>query len=156
MRLEGKVKLGFYPLPATEADRVRRFLRYPDDSCAAIDPCIGDGVAFAAITSAALVLRYGIELDAYRAEQARASVHEVIHGSAFDVHCPVESVSLLYLNPPYDFEWGEDHNQRMEKVFLDQWYRWLKPGGVLVFVIPGERLRARDRLLAMHFKDKSV
>jgi hypothetical protein len=52
------------------------------------------------------VLRYGIELDAYRAEQARAIAHEVIHGSAFDVHCPVQSFSLLYLNPPFDFEWA--------------------------------------------------
>lgn len=118
MRLEGKIKLGFYPLPVAEAGPIRRFLRYPENSCAAIDPCIGDGIAFAVITGDAPVLRYGIELDAYRAEQARAMAQEVIHGSAFDVHCSVESVSLLYLNPPYDFEWGQDHNGRMEKVFL--------------------------------------
>jgi hypothetical protein len=60
MRLEGKVKLGFYPLPVTEAGRIRRFLRYPENSCAAIDPCIGDGIAFAVITGEAPVLRYGI------------------------------------------------------------------------------------------------
>jgi hypothetical protein len=102
MRLEGKVKLGFYPLPVSEADRIRRFLRYPENSCAAVDPCIGDGVAFAAITRDAPVLRYGIELDAYRAEQACTVAHEVIQGSAFDVHCAVDSVSLLYLNPPYE------------------------------------------------------
>jgi SAM-dependent methyltransferase len=156
MRLEGKVKLGFYPLPVTEAGRIRRFLRYPENSCATIDPCIGDGTAFAAITGEAPALRYGIELDAYRAEQARARAHEVIHGSAFDVHCSVESVSLLYLNPPYDFEWGQDHKGRMERVFLEQLYRWLKPGGVLVFVLPGQRLCTCDRLLATHFRDKRV
>jgi len=156
MRLEGKVKLGFYPLPVTEAGRIRRFLRYPETTCAAIDPCIGDGMPFAAITREAPVLRYGIELDAYRAEQARAMAHEVIHGSAFDVHCPVESVSLLYLNPPYDFEWGQDHNRRMERIFLEQFYRWLKPGGVLVFILPGQRLCTCDRLLATHFRDKRV
>lgn len=156
MRLEGKVKLGFYPLPVAEAARIRRFLRYPGNTCAAIDPCIGDGAAFAEITREAAVFRYGIELDAYRAEQARAMAHEVIHGSVFDVHCPVESVSLLYLNPPFDFEWGQDHNGRMEKVFLDLCFRWLKPGGVLVFVLPGQRLCVCDRLLATHFKDKRV
>ena len=64
MRLVGKVKLGFDPLPVIEAGRIRRFLRYPEEnSCAAIDPCIGDGIAFAAITCDAPVLRYGIELD---------------------------------------------------------------------------------------------
>jgi hypothetical protein len=82
--------------------------------------------------------------------------HEVIHGSAFDVHCPVESVSLLYLNPPYDFEWGEGHHARMEKIFLDHCFRWLKPGGVLVFVLPGPQLCACDRLLASQFRDKRV
>jgi SAM-dependent methyltransferase len=156
MRLAGKAKLGFYPLPVTEADRIRRFFRYAENSCAAFDPCIGDGIAFAAITREAPVLRYGIELDAYRAEQARARAHEVIHGSAFDVHCAVESVSLLYLNPPYDFEWGQDHHERTEKLFLEQFYRGLKPGGVLVFVLPGPRLCSCDRLLATHFKDKRV
>jgi hypothetical protein len=43
--------------------------------------------------------RYGVELDAYRADQAGSNLHQVIHGSVFDVHCPVESFSLVYLNP---------------------------------------------------------
>jgi hypothetical protein len=82
--------------------------------------------------------------------------HEVIHGSAFDVRCPVESASLLYLNPPYDFECSQDRRGRMERVFLEQFYRWLKPGGVLVFVVPGQRLCTCDLLLATHFRDKRV
>jgi hypothetical protein len=44
----------------------------------------------------------------------------------------------------------------MERVFLEQFYRWLKPGGVLVFVLPGQRLCTCDRLLATHFRDKRV
>jgi hypothetical protein len=92
--------MGVYSLPLPEAERIRRFMHFPQNSCAAIDPCIGDGIAFAVIAREAPVLRYGIELDAYLAEQARAIADEVIHGSAFDVHCSVESVSLLYLNPP--------------------------------------------------------
>ena len=45
-------------------------------------------------------------------------------------------VSLLYLNPPYDFEADEGSTQRTERTFLQHTYRWLKPGGVLVLVIP--------------------
>jgi hypothetical protein len=37
---------------------------------------------------------------AYRFEQAREVAHQMIQGDAMDVHCPVESLSLLYLNPP--------------------------------------------------------
>jgi hypothetical protein len=55
------LKMGFYPLPLPEAERIRRFMRFPQISCLAIDPCVGDGVAFEAITSGAKVLRYGIE-----------------------------------------------------------------------------------------------
>jgi integrase len=57
-----------------------------------------------------------------------------------DVRCPAESVSFLYLNPPYDLEVGQTNNQRMELVFLEHTYRWLKPGGVLIFVIPQSQL----------------
>jgi hypothetical protein len=51
-RLVGKSRLGFYPLPLSEAERIRKFLMFPDSS-SAIDPCVGDGVAFEAITSKA-------------------------------------------------------------------------------------------------------
>jgi hypothetical protein len=45
------------------------------------------------------------------------------------VRCPVESVSLLYLNPLYDFGIGQQGNNRLESVFLEHVYPWLKPIG---------------------------
>jgi hypothetical protein len=72
------------------------------------------------------------------------------------VRCPAESISLLYLNPPYDFEAGTSGNQRLERVFLEHTYRWLKPAGVLVFVIPQLQLQPCARLLAEHFGNLRV
>ena len=115
---------GFLSLPVPEAERLRRFLRFPESGCAAIDPCVGDGVAFAALTGNAPVLRYGIELDSYRAQQARERVQNVIQGNALEAHCPVESLSLLYENCPYGPELGQDRSQRMEQIFLTHTYRW--------------------------------
>jgi hypothetical protein len=103
MRLAGRERLGFYPLPIQEAERIRRFLTFPDEQYCALDPCVGDGAAFTEITSDTRMLRHGAELDAGRAEQARSRGIDVIHGNCFDVQCPVESFSLIYLNPPYDF-----------------------------------------------------
>jgi hypothetical protein len=40
-----------------------------------IDPCIGDGAAFSTIAGETCARRYGVELDAYRAEQATAVVN---------------------------------------------------------------------------------
>jgi hypothetical protein len=73
-----------------------------------------------------------------------------------DVRCQQEAVSLLYLNPPYDWESGESNNQRLESVFLEHSYRWLKAGGVLLFVIPQLRLAKCARLLSEHFTDLRV
>src|SRR5258708_14837327 len=156
MRLAGRQRLGFYPLPIAEARRIRTFLQFPEQVCSALDPCMGEGVAFAELTRDAKTRRYGIELDAQRAGLARSSADEVIHGNCFDVQCPVESFSLIYLNPPYDFEIGEDKSQRMERLFLDHVYRWLKRGGVLILVIPRDYIRDCGQILAYQFRDVRV
>ena len=156
MRLAGRERLGFYPLPIPEAKRIRNFLRFAEQNCSTLDPCIGEGAAFAEITLDAKALRYGIELDAQRATLARSAADEVIHGNCFDVQSPVESFSLIYLNPPYDFEIGEGKSQRMEKLFLDHVYRWLKRTGVLVMVIPLDHIRDCAQVLSSQFRDVHV
>jgi uncharacterized methyltransferase DUF6094 len=72
MRPAGRLKLGFYPLPLKEADRIRVRLDYPQEF-AALDPCIGDGLAFSRLLESTKAYRYGIEVDADRAKQAAAS-----------------------------------------------------------------------------------
>ena len=156
MRWSGRIRMGYFPLPLSEAERIRRFLLFPDQPSSAIDPCVGDGVAFDAITSGAEVLRFGIELDAYRAGQARQRISNVIQGNTLDVHCAVECFGLSYLNPPYDWTLGPAEGRRTETVFLSHTYRWLKPGGVLVFVIPGDRLAECSQILATQFRDVRV
>lgn len=155
MHIHGKSKLGFYPLPTNEAQRLRNYLTF-SQGFSALDPCVGDGVAFTALLEKAATRLYGIEIDAYRTAQARTLGVEVLQANTMDVRCPVESVSLLYLNPPYDWESGQSGNQRLELVFLEHTYRWLKPDGILIFVIPQARLKPCARLLADHFKDIRV
>jgi hypothetical protein len=156
LRFQGKSRLGFYPLPLSEAQRIRRFLLFPDQPSSALDPCVGDGVAFDVITNGADVLRYGIELDAYRAEQARQRIPNIVHGNTLEVQCPVECFGLLYLNPPYDWTLGPADSRRTEQSFLSHTCRWLKPGGVLLLVIPGDRLAECGQILSTHFRDVRV
>ncbi|HYU44659.1 MAG TPA: DUF6094 domain-containing protein [Terriglobales bacterium] len=155
MRAHGQAKFGFYPPPLAEADRLKNWLYFSEQS-SALDPCVGDGIAFARLLRDAPVRRYGIEIDAFRAEQARSLRVETLQASAMDVRCQADTVSLLYLNPPYDWEAGSSNNQRLESVFLEHTYRWLKPGGVLVFVIPQLRLAKCARLLSEEFRDLGV
>jgi Uncharacterised methyltransferase family (DUF6094) len=150
MRLAGRLRLGFYPLPTKEAERIRARLEYTEEF-AALDPCVGDGVAFSHLLRSSKALAYGVEIDAFRAAQAGDLGVKVIQANAMDVRCPAEALSLLYLNPPYDFEVGQQGNRRLELVFLEHTYRWLKPKGVLVFVIPRQQLKVCARLLVDQF-----
>ena len=113
-------------------------------------------MAFTHLLGGTQARRYGIEIDADRAEQAIRLGIDTLQANTLNVRCPADALSLLYLNPPYDFETGQTNNQRLELVFLEHTYRWLKPGGVLVFVIPQPQLRPCARILSEHFADLFV
>jgi SAM-dependent methyltransferase len=136
MRIAARLKLGYYPLPVEQGPKLRAMLSFPDEPTSALDPCCGTGAALHALTADANTELYGVELDANRAEAARASGITTLQGNAFDVRSRVERLSFLYLNPPYDFEVGPRANERMEKLFLGHTFSWLKPKGILLMVIP--------------------
>jgi hypothetical protein len=126
-RIQSLARMGYFPLPEPDARRIRQHLVYPS-GFAALDPCAGEGKALAVITEGANGQRCGIELDAYRAEQAASRLEHVIYGDCFDVECRVESVGLTLLNPPYqDASHEEGPGQRLEELFLRHVYRWVKP-----------------------------
>ena len=158
MRAIAREKLGYYPLAPREVERIRRFLLFSSagEPASILDPCAGTGAALATIAADSQAIPYGIELDAFRADEARRVLDSVVHGNAFDTHCAVESFSCIFENPPYDFEISEGPNARMERLFLEHTYRWLKPGGVLVFVIPGNRLTTCADILTVHFRDEAL
>jgi hypothetical protein len=154
-RNRARLQLGFYPLPEREAKVFRSLLSF-NQRASVIDPCVGQGIALNLITSGAIVRRYGIELDAERARIAGGSGIETIQGNTFDTVVGPESFSLLYLNPPYDSEIGSIGNRRMEAVFLEHTYRWLRVEGVLILVIPFERLQDCVGVLSSHFSQLNV
>ena len=155
-RLNAKVRCNYYPLPLREAERIRNLLRFPVELFSALDPCVGDGAAFAAITRDSSARRYGIELDAYRAEQAGPSLTKIVQGNCLETHCAVESFSLCFCNPPYEWALAGNARERLETVFLNHIFRWLIPGGVLLLVIPAERATDCAQILASHFKRARV
>ena len=155
MRNVARLKMGYYPLPESEGGKLRALLSFPQPA-SVIDPCVGQGTALDLVTGGAEVRRYGVELDSERARIASSKGIETIQGNTFDAVAKSESFSLLYLNPPYDSEIGSVANHRMERLFLEHTYRWLKPAGVLVLVIPGNRLSECVDILAVHFRDKAI
>ena len=151
MRNSGRLKLGYYPLPETEGPRLRNLLEYSTEGASVLDPCVGTGAALHQITADASVSGYGVELDAERATQASTSGIFTLHGNLFGASAATESFSMLYLNPPYDTEIGSYDNKRMEYLFLHHTFRWLTPGGVLVFVVQHGQLETCLPLLSSQF-----
>ncbi len=93
-RNAARLKMGYYPLPESEAVRLRALLNFSGPA-SVVDPCVGQGTAFDIITQGAEVRRYGLELDAERAVIAQSKGVETIQGNAFDSVAKPESFSLL-------------------------------------------------------------
>jgi hypothetical protein len=156
MRIAGRLKLGYFPLPVPEGPRIRARLEFSNELTSVLDPCAGNGSAFLAVTKGANVTRYAFELDANRAEACAATGINTIHGNTIEIDGKVQQISFLYLNPPYDFETGVFSNQRLESVFLQHCFRWLIPGGVLAFVIPKKALHYCINTLSARFTKMQV
>jgi hypothetical protein len=145
-----RIKLGYYPLPPADGARLRRLLDFAPGA-SAVDPCAGTGAALHQLTEGAEVKKHGVELDAGRSATASANGIAIVHGNLFDTIGKSESFSFLYLNPPYDSEIGSADNKRMEYLFLEHTFRWPVEGGVLLMVVPRERLDSAIPLLAGNF-----
>jgi SAM-dependent methyltransferase len=156
MRLAARLKLGYYPLPEGQAPMLRARLAFPQEKTSALDPCCGKGTAILDLTDNSQTDVYGVELDANRAAIAKSTGIKTIQGNIFDVRARVERLSLLYLNPPYDFEVGPLANQRMERLFLGHTYSWLKPKGILLMVIPVKAVYDTMETLTTRFKDIQI
>jgi hypothetical protein len=142
--------MGYFPLPEVEAHKIRSLLSF-FDPCSVVDPCAGKGTALNLITAHVPVVRFGVELDTARTEEAASSGIRMIQGNTFDAQVKVESFSLLYLNPPYDSEIDLSGNRRMERLFLEHTHPWLVRHGILIFVIPFERFADCAGIIAGNF-----
>jgi hypothetical protein len=82
VRPHGKTKLVFFPLPLAEANRLKNGLVFPCEF-SAVDPCVGDGAAFARLVHGTQTHPYGIEIDANRVEQARSLGIETLQANTY-------------------------------------------------------------------------
>jgi hypothetical protein len=158
---------GYFPTPSTLLPSLASLLSFDgeDEPHVLVDPCAGDGAAIAALRRhwferperGATI--YAVELEKERA--LGLSDHLSFAGPRPDVtlHCdsfhlniePRDGASLLFLNPPYDFD--KVHG-RLEQRFLERWTAALLPGeGILMFLVPFYALQASAGFLACNYRD---
>jgi 16S rRNA G966 N2-methylase RsmD len=147
LRLKAKAIGGHYPTP----DRVAQWLRpwlHADNGRGEVrvcDPCCGTGRALTALTRflSTPVVTVGVEIHTGRAHEAQDMLTRVVAADVQTVHCTPGAFSLLFLNPPYD---DDAAGRREEAAFLRHTLPWLAPRGVLVYLIPIQRLLHRQIL----------
>jgi len=156
MRIHGRIKMGHYPTPATVVRLIKQCLSYPSSQFACLDPCCGEGDALADLVSGTGAVTYGVEPDHKRAEKSKRTLNHVLRCGIEETRIRHGSCSLLFLNPPYDQvtleEGAHTETERQERAFLRMTAPYLMSGGVLVYIIPQNRLnKSIARLLASRF-----
>jgi len=132
-RLESQAKMGFYPTPPQVVNQIKALLKI-EPGARMIDTCCGAGEALGEIASGSDCATFGVELDRERSREAKTKLGEVVWGDALhELVCSQAGFSLLYLNPPYDWD-GEGN--RLEVLFLKQHWAYLQTGGVLIYIVP--------------------
>ncbi len=162
MRLAGQAKGGFYPTPTRVVDLIARTVRatraYNGQTVIRVlDPCCGNGDAVLRLaqqmapTTQVPINTYGIELHKQRAENASTVLDRLLSVDLFQTSIANETFSLLFLNPPYDYD-HDDGKKRTEHSFLLQCTRYLRETGVLVFIVPRHRLQTSARFLSSWYE----
>jgi hypothetical protein len=142
MRPPALEKCGFYPTSNLVADLLKTYFA-PADSGRLLDPCAGEGIAAACLANALNCQSWGAELSPARAALAAERMDRVFNAPWQSCHLTPESITLLFLNPPYSHDRLGDQ-KRLELEFLKATTPKLVRGGALVYIVPHALLRDND------------
>ena len=161
MRLAAQAKGGFYPTPDRVVDLIADLIQAPNgyyyrnsETLRILDPCCGAGEALYRLAeglnrpNAVSIETYGVELHRDRAEEAERRLDRALASDLFATSIANGAFGMLLLNPPYDYD-SED--KRTEHAFLTQTTRYLTDDGLLVFIVPRQRLGVSARYLSTHY-----
>ena len=156
-RVLNLANMGYVPTPSLVVERVAAFL-FAAGPCHLLDPCAGAGEALAQLRQLlGHGTTFGIELDEERSKAAAHVLDNVLGGSY--EHAVIskgeEGAELKWLNPPYSTD--TKAGRRLELTFLRETQDWLRPGGVLVYIVRQAHLSEHvARRLSNWFEDLSI
>ena len=153
--------MGYYPTPEDVTPIIAKYLRRKREGPIRIlDPCAGMGTAAKNIGDGLNAETCGIEVDLNRGEQAKEVLTRCLVTDYQNTRISHGAFSLLWLNPPYDWAARNsdiEKSERYERTFLRDCVCYLRPKGVLVYLIPQRRLDGQiAKMLSYRFEEISV
>ena len=162
MRLAAQARGGYYPTPERVVDLIAELIHTPSgyyhrgrETVRILDPCCGAGDALRRLAecldrpNSMTIETYGVELHRDRAGEAEGRLTRTLACDLFATSIANGAFGLLLLNPPYDYD-SED--KRTEHAFLTHCTRYLAESGLLVFIVPRQRLGVSARYLSTHYE----
>ncbi len=142
MRPPAIEKMGWYPTTIQVAELLKTYFK-PANSGRLLDPCAGDGSATSLLAKALNCQSWGAELSPARALLAAEKMDRLFNTPWGSCHLTSESITLLFLNPPYSHDRLGDQ-KRLELEFLKSTTPKLVCGGILIYIVPHPLLRNLD------------
>lgn len=142
MRPPALERLGFYPTSNLVIELLKAYFQ-PAETGRLLDPCAGEGTAAAILAKALNCQSWGAELSPARAALASEKMDRLLSAPWQSCHLTNESITLLFLNPPYSPDRLGDQ-KRLELEFLKSTTPKLVRGGALVFIVPHHLLSNLD------------
>jgi hypothetical protein len=157
MRPPAIERMGYYPTDEPVVEIIRTYLKPSAEKGRLFDPCAGEGKAASYLGNALNCETWGVELSPERAEKAQNAMDKVYQAPWQACVLSDESVSWLYLNPPYEFD-RFDGQKRLEWDFLKTTTSKLMHVGLLTYIIPQKILGMIEvaRMLAGHYEAINV
>ncbi len=142
MRPPAIEKMGFYETSTQVAELLTTYFK-PAESGRLLDPCAGEGTAASILAKALNCQSWGAELSPSRAALASEKMDRVFNAPWQSCHLTNESITLLFLNPPYSHDRLGDQ-KRLELEFLKSATPKLMRGGALIYIVPHPLLHDLD------------
>lgn len=157
MRPPAIEKMGYYPTDEPVLEILKTYIQPAAARGRLLDPCAGEGQAAAVMGQTLNCETWGAELS-YQRHALAAGVMDLVHQAPWQA-CQLtdESITLLFLNPPYENDRYGD-GKRLELAFLKSTTPKLARGGLLVYIVPQHILDNTEtaRYLAGHYEQMTV
>ena len=118
MRPPAIEKMGYYPTDTPVIDILKTYIRPPEEGKGRLlDPCAGEGIAASMLGNLLNCETWGAELSPVRVALAAQKMNKVYSTAWQACQLTDESITFLFLNPPYDYDRLDTH-KRLELEFL--------------------------------------